>query len=179
MINSTIAPKVIRKIWVGSDLPIRYRQYFKDALKQNPDYKGELWIDHSLLTDIEISALKKFARYKNIVIKDVWDDFFDPRCAQKNNIVYTENELRFFFDSISGVDGQYCKAADIFRALLLYNFGGVYLDTDNQVLKSLGNIDINNEYGAIFPPGMRAVKDKRFTFNNDILIGLPKSKFYL
>ena len=58
------------------------------------------------------------------------------------HIVWTEENMPnpFFFWDEWGMDNNYARKSDLLRLQVLYNYGGVYLDTDVECIKPIDNL---------------------------------------
>lgn len=55
----------------------------------------------------------------------------------------------FDFTNRAYKDKKWAFVSDYCRLWVLYNYGGIYLDTDMEVLKGLDNLLVNNSFGGI------------------------------
>ena len=88
-------PKIIHQIWLGSELPEKFKIFQKTWQELHPEWVYILWTD-DMIKDLKIHNRELFEKAKN-----------------------------------------YGQKSDILRYHLLYEYGGVYIDTDFACLKSL------------------------------------------
>jgi len=104
-------PKKIHQIWLGSELPDKYRKWTYSWKAFNPDWEYKLWTD-----------------------------------ANTNEVILSDRGL---FDSIKSM-GQ---KSDYLRYHVLNQFGGIYIDTDFECLKSIDPLSYLDFYTGIGYPG--------------------------
>ena len=104
-------PKIIHQIWIGHyPYPEQYKKYADNIRKLNPDWEYKLW------TNTEILSLKLINKrfYKSLMGKAKKD----LRRAAK----------------------LYRRATDVLRFDILYKYGGLYIDCDFSMNKSVNPI---------------------------------------
>ena len=104
-------PKKIHQIWLGSELPDKYRKWTYSWKAFNPDWEYKLWTD-----------------------------------ANTNEVILSDRGL---FDSIKSM-GQ---KSDYLRYHVLNQFGGIYIDTDFECLKSIDPLSYLDFYTGVGYPG--------------------------
>jgi len=97
-------PKIIHQIWLGSELPDKYKTLQRTFFKKHPQWRYKLWTDK----DVE---------HLNIHNKKLFDNA-----------------------------KTYAAKANILRAEILYQFGGVYADTDVECFKPLDVLHDNYQF---------------------------------
>ena len=95
-------PKKIHQVWMGGELPRRYRRFAETWKEFNPDWEYRLWTD-----------------------KDV------------NDVDIPRREL---FDSIPKTKLYQGQRSDFLRYHILKQYGGLYVDTDFECLKSFDTL---------------------------------------
>jgi mannosyltransferase OCH1-like enzyme len=66
--EETIIPKKIHQIWLGSELPERYKRLTDSWLKYNPDWEYKLWTDSDIL-DLDLLNKDIFNSMSNLGMK--------------------------------------------------------------------------------------------------------------
>lgn len=100
-------PKIIHQVWIGGELPERYRGYSRSWILKHPGWEYRLWTEN----DVESFGLERRSLYY----------------SSKNN-------------------GQ---KSDIFRYEILRRYGGLYIDTDFECLKSFDDLMYLNFFTSI------------------------------
>lgn len=100
--NYNTLPKKIHQIWLGSDIPEKYKKWGETWKQHNPDWEYKLWTDEDV-NDVDIPNRSLFNSIKNM--------------GQKS---------------------------DFLRYHILNQFGGVYVDTDFECLKSFNDLTYAN-----------------------------------
>lgn len=91
-------PKIIHQIWLGSDLPKRYKEFAETWKQYHPDWEYKLWLD------------------------------IDAREFPMEN--------RQLFELTKNLGSK----SDILRYEILKKYGGLYIDTDFECLKSFNDL---------------------------------------
>ncbi len=112
--NSDNVPLIIHFIWIGSIIPEKYINNIKTYVKNNPNYKIFLWLDH-------LDKIELLIKEDNIIIKNVNTDIS----------LINKNEYNLI--------NNYGFKADILRYEIIYNFGGIYSDVDSISVKPFDN----------------------------------------
>lgn len=102
--NDINIPKKIHQVWLGGELPDKYKRLRDTWIEKNPDWEYKLWSD-----------------------KDI-DDFKLENINQ--------------FNSINNLGAK----SDIFRYEILYRYGGLYIDTDFECIKSFNDLSYLDLY---------------------------------
>jgi hypothetical protein len=143
-------PKVINFIWVGKPIPDKYEQNIKRWAELNPTYQFQLWVDSTLLKDHRATPAQesqRFTSHKNIKVIDLVKD---PLYQKMNN-------RRYFEDELSGQAKNYAAASDILRVEILYQYGGIYFDTDTYpTADPLPVAGLLAEHGILIAPFSRS-----------------------
>jgi inositol phosphorylceramide mannosyltransferase catalytic subunit len=100
--NYDVMPKKIHQIWLGGELPDKYKRWGETWTKFNPDWEYKLWTDNDV-EKVNISDRVKFNSIRNL--------------GQKS---------------------------DYLRYHILNQFGGLYVDTDFECLKSFNPLTYAN-----------------------------------
>jgi len=120
-------PKIIHQIWLGSELPERFKKLTETWKKHNPSWEYKLWTDEDA---------KKF----NLSNRDLFE---------KSN--------------------RYDEKSDILRYEILYQHGGLYVDTDFECFKSF---DILNE-NFQFYCGVEPLLAHQVMLGNALIASIP------
>ncbi len=118
-------PKIIHHIWLGSKLPEAYESWYQSWRKYHPDWKFIFWTD----------TTQNYDRGK--VIHSFDELAACLRDGLEQFLVVDVHRLMFdnkrFFDAAD----NYGERSDILKWEIVYQFGGVYVDTDFECLKPL------------------------------------------
>ena len=113
MVNDKYIPRIIHQIWLGNKLPkpIKYMDTFRiDYIKLYPLYKYMDWND-SLIDDLFQYYIKRSNRFNEF-----------------NDINFT------MLYEIYSHDRNLPSKSDIARLVILYKYGGIYVDADSVYL---------------------------------------------
>ncbi len=119
--------KIFHWIWIGPNrLPDKDLKWIKGVLDKNPDWQGLLWTDN-------VPIHKENEPYYNLLLGETKLTLC-PVPPLVNQWVYDNIE--------KWVTGRAVLASrsDIIRIELVARFGGVYLDTDVEAIRPMGNI---------------------------------------
>lgn len=112
-------PRIIHRIWIGSPLTGEQISCLADAHEQMPhDVQLWLWGTRSSMPSLHC---------KNIIIRDLndlWTQFANTP------IPLTRLHSVFAREASGGTFHNYAAVSDIARLLILYLYGGIYLDMD-------------------------------------------------
>ncbi len=118
-------PLIVHHIWLGSDFP-EYAHHFRESwVKLHPEWTFITWTDHpsARLSDVVLESFQELAEY----------------LASENPerfIVMDMTKLKIVNQHAFDVVAQnYGEKSDILRYEILYNIGGLYIDTDFECLK--------------------------------------------
>lgn len=134
------------------------------------------WFGRNPLPKSALKCIKSWKRYfPDYEIKEWNEDNFDV-----NTIAYTKEAYEA---------EKYAFVSDYVRIWVLYNYGGLYFDTDVEIIKPFDDIlkngafmgfeinpNVNNEYGAV-NPGLGLGCEKGLNFFNIILSCYNRLKF--
>ena len=200
MIFNTYAEKMIHFIWFGKIISDERIAYINSIRSVNTDYKVYLWISKnqlkqdnldSLIPSIEkklINVTLKLIEDLEINYSEIGEDFIYDKAIR---YIYSEIATNTYF-LIAGFDdkGQkvekkqscrnYASGADIARFLILYIYGGIYSDVDNEFKKRLGSIKIKDKYTKMIMDGARKKQtNKIYTLNNNFIATIKNNEFFL
>ena len=119
------------------------------------------------------SAAVNMSDYKIIIHNDEEpvDNVWWNMTKSIDNVKINKYKRPTVFDNFQVGHVQY--AADIARLEILYDYGGVYLDTDMLILKDFSSI-IDNDYSIIF-----STESGSHDYINSILISKPSNMFLM
>lgn len=141
-------PKVIHRIWVGSQIPDEFVYYGQTWQKHHPDWQMYLWTDklqppvHGVTVNSIPSPLHNEALYQ-----------------EASKLVPAQNIGQF--------------RADILRYEILLHYGGVYVDTDFECIKPLDPL-----LAQVCPLAFGAWEKEPTWINNAILGCEPGDLFF-
>ena len=108
--DKEVLPKRIHQIWLGSEIPEKYKRWGETWKEIHPDWEYRLW------TDKDVDELKSLN-------KDMYNTI-----------------------------GHVGAKSDILRYSILYEFGGIYVDTDFECLKSFDSLRYLNFFTGVGYP---------------------------
>ncbi|MEX0849087.1 MAG: glycosyltransferase [Candidatus Dependentiae bacterium] len=150
-------PFILHHIWLGSELPQTCAQLRKSWIDRNPYWLFILWTDNEL----------------NFALGKVVNTFEDlHECLQQKKeqfIVFDIRDIILTNQEAYDVTRNYGEKSDILRYEVLYEFGGLYVDTDFECLKPF---DIFHHY-CDFYTGISY--SANFSFLNGLIGSAPKS----
>lgn len=138
-------PKIKHFNWIGSALiSAKDWHVIKNFAEMNQDFVAILWMSFDLNSDDPIiqQLIAEANTYKINLI--------DYRYALN---YLTQRNDEFFLDNLPYIIGnliiqrKYVQAADIFRVITLYLFGGVYTDLDLTLVKPIDENFLASSYG--------------------------------
>lgn len=122
-------PKNVHWIWLGSTVKQADLQAMLDFYQRNSGYKLHLWTDSKLHVNSAINGLPLTSHVSaellpiNIKLIKEFRYSTDPLLIQSFEALRRE---------IFGFRLNYAAASDILRLMILYQYGGVYLDVDTR-----------------------------------------------
>ena len=132
------------------------------------------WFGRNPLPKMAVKCIASWKKYlTEYEIKEWNEDYFDV-----NIIPYTKDAY---------ADGKYAFVSDYARFWILYHYGGVYFDTDVEVIKSMDDIIARGPFmGLEIPgedckiaPGLGLAVEARNPIYETILEGFEKLDYYL
>ena len=66
--ENTVIPKKIHQVWLGGDLPDKYKRLTESWIKYHPDWEYKLWTD-SDAAELELINREAFDSMKNLGMK--------------------------------------------------------------------------------------------------------------
>jgi inositol phosphorylceramide mannosyltransferase catalytic subunit len=100
--NFDTLPKKIHQIWLGGNLPLKYKKYTESWKRFNPDWEYKLWIDKDV-NDVEIPNRTLFESINNLGQKS---DFLRYHILNQFGGIYADTDFECLrsFNSLSYVD---------------------------------------------------------------------------
>ncbi|HJZ23968.1 MAG TPA: glycosyltransferase, partial [Candidatus Babeliales bacterium] len=155
--NKYIIPKIIHQIWLGSSFPQKYNYFRKTWIDKHPNWTYILWTDHqeNLLENTRVAnsltELQEFMHDNSIRI-----------------IIAHPSILCLFNQGYYNDSKNYGEKSDLLKWELIYQLGGVYVDTDFECIKPLdvGSLALGAAlFGAV--SGNEILKDCIETIKDD------------
>lgn len=119
------------RIWFGSFLPKAYQLNLLRFKVHNPRYTIHLWTDFQTISEEEKKAFLSFCEHHNFQLKNIREH----RNLLNFNLI--EEELNTSITDKQRRLVHLVRASDLARISILYEMGGLYLDTDTNSLNSL------------------------------------------
>ncbi len=144
---------LIHRIWIGSKIPVRYKEYGQQWHDMNPDYNLVDWTDDMLWGE----------RWENQHVLEV----------MKNESKHVDADMVAF----------YTHVADVVDYELIYRYGGWYFNTDMKPIKPLEKLGHSMHQAGlamednIHPVNMAMYAPPKHPFFEKIIELLPKRYF--
>jgi len=136
-------PRKIHFVWIGEEIPDKYRKNIKTFVDLNPNYQIYLWTE-KITAEVTESL-------PGVIIGDIYKEISS----------YTVKDL---FDAEPNMGGK----SDIIRYEVVYRNGGVYYDTDSICVKPL--MDVLTHSFVSHNPGINSyqnIQNSVFGFPKD------------
>ncbi len=151
-------PKIIHHVWLGSSLP-EYAQHFRQTwITQHPDWTFVLWTDHPE-SEYGTVVLQSFQELQEYLKRPDREQFVQVHMGNLN----FEN-----MHAYRNVAKNYGEKSDIIRYEILYNIGGLYVDTDFECLMSFDEF----HYCCDFYTGVSHTKE--FVLYNGLIASVAR-----
>ncbi|MEX0849092.1 MAG: glycosyltransferase [Candidatus Dependentiae bacterium] len=123
-------PLVVHHIWVGSPLPEYAQMFRKTWIDHNPNWTFVLWTDHpsTQYGGIVLDSFQQLKLYLKQPEKEQFIVMDMRKVSLKNQYAYEKRAK------------NYGEKSDIARYEILYNIGGLYVDTDFECLRSFDEL---------------------------------------
>lgn len=191
------APEIIHFIWLGSHIPTKYLNSIatlNNRLRvKKSKIKIYLWCDKKINIYATSGKLDLPITFAQVEIKTIMDDLLPNMQLDPAFSAGVKSMLRFLrFNYITQLESigasNFATVSDIYRLSILWEFGGLYCDTDTE----FGEIAITSSEELYF--GIKAnfyLNDKTtidtwlenggisITGNNDIIVTHAKCKFIM
>jgi mannosyltransferase OCH1-like enzyme len=152
-------PLIIHHIWLGSSLP-KYAQHFRKTwIDNHPDWTFVLWTDHPS-PEFGSVVLDSFQSLKDYLELPGREQFL----VMDMRKIILHNQHAF-----GKVAKNYGEKSDILRYEILYEIGGLYVDTDFECLKPFDEL----HYGLAFYTGI--THNRLFCLYNGLIASASKS----
>lgn len=153
--------KILHFIWFGSCLPLQYQLNILSFQTFNPTYKIKLWIDPKALSPVDKSAMDTFSSLNSI-----------PLCNIRDSVLLNQDLIIEELDSAEADRKEnarlhFVRASDLARIAILYDEGGIYLDTDTTCIATIPQ-DIQLKQG--FLSQTTGINELNFAENPDVLL---------
>lgn len=151
-------PKLIHFIWIGSKIPLKYVLNIINVAINNLNFVIIVWFDHNnrfLNCDDVLTSIPK-----NIIIKNI--SLLFPKIIKK--LPSISNLEIFYKRECIGIFANFAAGADILRLLILYLYGGIYLDVDIKTKSLFCPLVLDNDKFYI-----HISSEKRQIINNDLI----------
>jgi inositol phosphorylceramide mannosyltransferase catalytic subunit len=196
VIRYPLIPKIIHHIWLGGELPEKYKNYIKSWKKYNPAWIHRLWTDKDI-PDLKLKNIDKFNQTKNFGQKS---DILRYEILYKYGGIYVDTDFEClkpfddlmslkFFTGIaypSDVEMYFGLVASIpehpIMKYCIENMGIINDRDANQVLTTTGNYHFTKQFfnnkqtdGVVAFP-----MDFFYPFpntNRDTIIGKARDKY--
>jgi mannosyltransferase OCH1-like enzyme len=117
-------PIIIHHVWLGSKLPERYEQFRQSWINLHPAWTFVLWTDNA-------------ANYHYGHVVHSFEEFQQALQEKKEKFLVVETQhLEYPNKTLFKKSKNYGERSDILRYEVLYRFGGLYSDTDQECLRS-------------------------------------------
>lgn len=158
--HSLKIPTVMHQIWLGGKLPAEYEGYRESWLRFHPDWIHIFWTDSPENYD------------RGILIRDFSELEAYLKSNEKipHNIVIDARHLNFDNKEFYDAAINYGEKSDILKWEIVYRFGGVYVDTDYECLKSLDIL----HYTYDFYTGIQPLDTNRVQLGAALYAARPK-----
>jgi hypothetical protein len=120
-------PPVIHIIWLGNKFPEKYQLFRKSWFTHHPTWTHILWVDNPQnYSEGEYFIINNLEDFKKMLLNGVF--------AGKSLVIDVKN-IKLFNAQFYDETKNYGEKSDMLRYELLYMFGGLYVDTDEECLK--------------------------------------------
>ena len=125
--QETRIPKILHIMWLGGKLPTEYDTYVASWKRYHPDWTILFWTDNELNYDKGSHVYHSFSDLEARLKGDMKGEQFvvDARNLEYDNKIYYDRAK------------NYGERSDILKWEIVYQLGGVYVDTDFECLRSL------------------------------------------
>jgi mannosyltransferase OCH1-like enzyme len=140
-------PHIIHHIWLGSELPEKFQNYYSSWHEHHPNWTFIFWTDNA----------SNFS--KGDVGARSWTEVQKLLNESHKRIVVDVRELKFKNRNYFDMSTNYGERSDLLRYAILYRIGGLYVDTDFECLKPLDEFHYRYDlYTGIQPFDTNAVQ---------------------
>ena len=165
---------LIHYIWFGRAIPALYLENILKLTSecQKEGYRIILWTDHVETINKTLWSLCEKTHYPGLEIKLIDDDLSPLFKTDPFYTPYKKNILEQMIRLEQAGHKNYATLSDFYRLEILYQFGGLYLDTDIEFLHREQTISMETlTIGIKFHADIKAGKKDHLQFrvNNDVL----------
>lgn len=162
--ENAIIPTVIHHVWLGSKLPVRYEDLRATWINMHPNWNYVLWTDQISNYD------------QGLVVNDVaeLEQYLNRDDLHGKKFVIDVKNFKLRNQKLFDLSRNYGEKSDILRYEVLYHFGGLYVDTDFECVKSFDKLHhMYNFYVSLLPVYKIA------TLANGVIGSIKKCSFLL
>jgi len=134
-LNPTEIPKVIHYFWAGNEMPEHLVKNIMENARKSPGYKSIVHVDANSQSAF---SMIKDALDNKVGGLEVHDLKTDESFHELNAGQY--GEMYKYFRS--GQGQNFAASSDVMRAVLIKRYGGIYLDTDDALTHSVGDVSL-------------------------------------
>lgn len=144
--NSSEVPKVIHYFWAGNEMPDHLLSNIIENSRKSPGYKSIVHVD----ANNEAVYLKvKAALDHRVGGLEVQDLNMDPAFIKFNES--QQGDLYRYFRA--GHSQNLAASSDVMRLVVMKEYGGIYLDTDDVLAHAVGQVSMKAAPGDILLSG--------------------------
>lgn len=174
-------PKIIHQIWLGSDLPERYKKYIEKCQKINPNWEYKLWTD----SDIKKFSLKNEKLYYNINNLGAKSDILRYEILERIGGLYVDIDFDFVkpFDDLCYLDffagNGHVDIPEVFNSIMASTPNNKIISALVSELQKIDYFrdDINGVMNNTGPYFVTKVFFNNVTENDNVII-FPTKFFY-
>ena len=141
-------PKIVHQIWLGNSKPFKLHEMYMDTCKKL--YKANDW-EYLIWTD-----------------KDITQENFPKTYKYIQEVIAIGKEMK-------SLNKKYAQIADLMRLEILYNHGGMYLDTTvecvNPIVLGEDTFVVSNECKK---NGFKCASEKGLYVSNSFIASVPR-----
>lgn len=144
--NNNRVPPIIHYIWIGSMLDLnKIKHIINNTLKNTRGFKIIFWVDRNVKFYL-YDTMAEFTTFENLGLSN--DNKVEFKVIEEHyNILKVNNNYSAFIRESHGLYKNNAAASDILRYMILYHFGGMYLDMDVILSAQITELSIQSEYG--------------------------------
>ena len=167
---------ILHRVWFGSALPEKYRDNLLLLKQKNPAYRVWLHSDPDTMAKKEWKSLQQFCSKNDIFL-------FNIRKEKLVNGDLIQQELENSKKRTTVFEKRLCyvRASDIARLAIIYQYGGIYTDTDLRPINGFGNLFAAEGFlQTYYGKGEEGKTSKTLVYDlaYDFMAGIPGAEFY-
>jgi len=159
--ESVKIPRYIHMIWLGSPLPTAYEKFYQSWHDYHKTWTFIFWTDHPANYCRGSIIANDFNQLKNILKTNGAQEGLSI-VVDASQVVY---ENKKFFDA----SNNYGERSDILRYQILYEVGGLYVDSDFQAVRALDEL----HYLYDFYTGLQPLDTRYVQLGAALLAAVP------